>query len=80
MKIVDRIPDAGVHGDYSMTSKRKREITTFMETGAKYAEFIRYSEKMDAETTGYRTVAKMLNAPIKIYQRGKKVYAERLDK
>lgn len=79
MKIVNEIPEAGNTGVFTTCMKRKREINEFVNCGAKYAEFVRYSKDVNSDAANYRSAVKTLRAPVRIIVRGKSVYAERLE-
>lgn len=79
MKIVNQIPEARTTGEFTTCMKRKREINEFVNCGAKYAEFVRYSKDINSDAANYRSTVKTLHAPVRIIVRGKSVYGERLE-
>lgn len=79
MKIVNQIPEARTTGEFTTCMKRKREINEFVNCGAKYAEFVRYSKDVNSDAANYRSAVKTLHAPVRIIVRGKSVYGERLE-
>lgn len=79
MKIVNQIPEARMGGEWSTGMKRRREINEFLNCGAKYAEFVRYSKEINCEAAAYRYAVAQMGVPVRIIVRGKSVYAERLE-